>query len=112
MSKKTSSPVVPKTPTQFLLELRGQSRDAQTARLTSYVADTVIELLRPTGEVSREALLRGFIAVGLDSLLAIELLVRFERDFGAHLSPDVLEEDTVEDVVDYLIDNVVHAAAA
>jgi acyl carrier protein len=62
--------------------LQSVSADRRPSLLADYIAATVSSVLGTTGPVAAD---RGFFDMGMDSLMAVELKSRLERDLGLEL---------------------------
>jgi myxalamid-type polyketide synthase MxaB len=98
---------------QGVVEFRKQLETAQLrerkALLVAYVSSHVAQVLggNPSNPLDQK---RGFFAMGMDSLTSIELRNRLQTSLGLSLPSTLLfEYPTVEELVDYLAQEIVSA---
>jgi len=83
--------------------LVAQTSDERRVTLTTYVENAVLAVMHSAVRLTRADLAKGFIAVGVDSMRAIELVYKFEDDLGITIEPQALEINTVSELVEYLL---------
>lgn len=88
----------------LLVELRQAEIAIRPAILTHFIEGQVLDLLK-WDELRRKDLARGFVAIGLDSLLAVDLQFRLQKALKFSLPPGTgLNQPTIADLATYLIE--------
>ena len=88
----------------FADELRATAAGERPVRLMHYLQQELRQILRLEALPSRS---KGFMELGLDSLLALELKQRLERGLAIGLPATIaLEYPTVERLAEHLLDEV------
>ncbi|WP_343574527.1 type I polyketide synthase [Mycobacterium sp.] len=105
-----STPASASGTTQLVDRLTAAPAQQRKQLVVDYLRDVVAEVTRLDAEEIRDE--SGFFAVGMDSLMAVELRTRVERAIGQEL-PATLAMDypRLVDVADYLLDDVLSIGA-
>jgi len=90
-------------PNAILARLRQTPLEARRARLIRFIESQVLEIVR-WDESRRGELGAGFIAIGMDSLMAVDLQFRLQKALNFAL-PDGegFELDSVEELADLIL---------
>ena len=107
---QSASAPTPSGTTRLVEQLTNAPSQQRKKLVVDYLRDVVAEVTRiDVAEIRDEA---GFFAVGMDSLMAVELRTRVERAVGKEL-PATLAMDypRLVDVADYLLDDVLSIGA-
>lgn len=97
----------PARTTDLVVRLTSAPPSQRLALLAAFIERNVTEILK-LKQPSASDLERGFFAIGLDSLLAIELQFRLQKALGFVLPPGTgLSFDTIEELSRHLLEEVV-----
>lgn len=83
--------------------------DPRSAPTKAEIAERVLDLLSMNGQrlVSRHTAISSlFHGLGVDSLDTVELVMELEALFDLSLEPDVLEHETVGDLIDHIAEQL------
>lgn len=90
----------------LLRQLEQAQPASRQAILVAFVDRNVVELLK-ISDPSQDELRKGFFAIGLDSLLAIELQFRLQKALDFKLPPSVgLKIETAPELARYLLQDI------
>jgi len=90
-------------PKVILAHLRASPVESRRPRLIRFIESQLLEVLR-WDESRRSELGAGFIAIGLDSLMAVDLQFRLQKALHFALPMgDGFESDSVEELADLLL---------
>lgn len=73
--------------------------------LIKHIEEQIITLLELNPGQSKK-LERNFVAIGFDSMLAIELQYALQQDLKVAVPPEALEQETIEELAQFLCDKV------
>lgn len=91
---------------KFILELEQLPVDERKAYITTFLQNEIATILGldNAGLVETN---KGFFHIGLDSLMAVELKNRMEKNFKNISSTLIFDYPTIDDVVNYLMNDVI-----
>jgi acyl carrier protein len=97
----------------ILERLQSSPKDLRRALLIDFIEQQLLEILR-WDESRRGDLARGFVAIGLDSLMAVELQFRLQKALRFAAPPQGDEAEfqmsSAEDLADFLLSRRLNAS--
>lgn len=89
----------------FLDQLRGAAPAHRTGMLVAFLEDQILDILQWSAG-RRPDLTRGFMEIGLDSLMSVDLQYRLQTELGfAADSPDDFRQPSIEALAVHLLES-------